>query len=102
MTDGRAIDGTSRIGAGFDDGRGHAVAYFGYRNVKPVLQGDRDIQACVLQNTAAGVPRCGGSATANPGNALIFTGRRRPSTVRGAWARERSPSAHRTSSTSRR
>ena len=73
VTDGRAIDGTVTIGAGFDDGRGHAVAYFGYRNVKPVLQADRDYSACVLQNTGAGIPRCGGSATANPGTAVIFS-----------------------------
>ena len=32
------------IGAGFDDGRGHAVAYFGYRNVKPVLQARSRLQ----------------------------------------------------------
>ena len=73
VTDGRSIDGTVTIGAGFDDGRGHAVAYFGYRNVKPVLQRDRDYSACVLQNTGGGVPRCGGSATANPGTAVIFS-----------------------------
>jgi outer membrane receptor protein involved in Fe transport len=73
-TDGRAFDGTVTVGAGFDDGRGHAVAYFGYRNVKPVLQADRDYSACVLQNTGGGVPRCGGSATANPGSALLYTG----------------------------
>ena len=72
--DGRALDGTITIGAGFDDGRGHAVAYFGYRHVKPVLQRDRDFSACTIQNSAAGSPTCGGSATANPGNALIFTG----------------------------
>ncbi len=34
VTDGRSIDGTVTIGAGFDDGRGHAVAYFGYRNIE--------------------------------------------------------------------
>lgn len=72
VTDGRSIDGTVTIGAGFDDGRGHAVAYFGYRNTKPVLQRDRDYSACVLQNTGGGTPRCGGSATANPGTAVIF------------------------------
>ncbi|QNP45205.1 TonB-dependent receptor plug domain-containing protein [Sphingomonas sediminicola] len=72
VTDGRSIDGTVTIGAGFDDGRGHAVAYFGYRNTKPVLQRDRDYSACVIQNTGGGIPRCGGSATANPGNAVIF------------------------------
>jgi iron complex outermembrane recepter protein len=72
--DGRALDGTISIGAGFDDGRGHAVAYFGYRDVKPVLQANRDFSACTIQNSAAGTPICGGSATANPGTAIIFTG----------------------------
>ena len=71
--DGQQLDGTVTIGAGFDDDRGHAVAYFGYRKVKPVLQGDRDYSACVIQNTGGGVPRCGGSATANPGNLFLFT-----------------------------
>ena len=72
--DGRALDGTVTIGAGFDDGRGHAVAYFGYRHVKPVLQANRDFSACTIQNSTAGSPTCGGSATANPGTAIIFTG----------------------------
>jgi iron complex outermembrane recepter protein len=71
-TDGRSIDGTVTLGAGFDDGRGHVVAYFGYRHVKPVLQANRDYSACVIQNTGGGVPRCGGSATANPGTGIIF------------------------------
>ena len=70
--DGRAFDGTISIGAGFDDDRGHAVAYFGYRNVKPVLQRNRDYSACTIQNSRAGSPICGGSATANPGTAVIF------------------------------
>jgi iron complex outermembrane receptor protein len=70
--DGRGFDGTVTIGAGFDDGRGHAVAYFGYRNVKPVLQADRDYSACTIQNSRAGTPICGGSATAAPGTAIIF------------------------------
>jgi outer membrane receptor protein involved in Fe transport len=71
-TDGRGLDGTISIGAGFDDGRGHAVGYFGYRNIRPVLQGRRDYSACVIQNTGGGVPRCGGSATASPANGLAF------------------------------
>jgi hypothetical protein len=73
-TDGRSFDGTVTIGAGFDDGRGHAVAYFGYRDVHPVLQANRDYSACVMQNTGTGIPRCGGSATANPGTAVLFPG----------------------------
>src|SRR5687768_12382598 len=72
ISDGRAIDGTVTVGAGFDDDRGHAVAYFGYRNVKAVTQDKRDYSACVIQNTGGGVPRCGGSATAAPGTAVIF------------------------------
>jgi outer membrane receptor protein involved in Fe transport len=71
-SDGRAIDATITIGSGFDDDRGNAVAYFGYRKVKPVLQRDRDYSACVIQNTGTGSPRCGGSATAAPGTAIIF------------------------------
>ena len=72
VADGGSFDGTISIGTGFDDGRGHAVAYFGYRKVNPVLQGRRDFSFCTLQNTGGGVPRCGGSATANPGTAVIF------------------------------
>ncbi|MEO7240593.1 MAG: TonB-dependent receptor [Sphingomicrobium sp.] len=72
-SDGQAFDGTVSIGASFDDGRGHAVAYAGYRKVKAVLQRDRDYSACVIQNSGSLNPRCGGSATANPGNAFFFT-----------------------------
>jgi iron complex outermembrane receptor protein len=72
VVDGGSFDGTVSIGTGFDDGRGHATAYFGYRKVKPVLQGRRDFSHCTLQNTGGGVPRCGGSATANPGTAVVF------------------------------
>ena len=85
VADGGGFDGTVSIGVNFDDNRGHAVAYFGYRNVNPVLQGRRDYSACVLQQSIRQTngfyppvfgprnARCGGSATANPGNALIFT-----------------------------
>ena len=38
-----------------------------------MLQANRDYSACVLQNSGTGVPRCGGSATANPGNIFLFT-----------------------------
>lgn len=72
VSDGGSFDGTASFGAKFDDDRGHAVAYIGYRKVKPVLQGQRDYSACVIQNSGGGVPRCGGSATANPGTAVIF------------------------------
>jgi iron complex outermembrane recepter protein len=81
VTDGRSIDGTVTIGAGFDDGRGHALAYFGYRKVRPVLQANRDYSACVIQNAGSGAPRCGGSATAAPGTALLFIPGQTSSTI---------------------
>src|SRR5215212_1313900 len=66
VADGGAFDGTVSLGAAFDDNRGHAIAYFGYRKVKAVLQGRRDYSACVLLNAAGGAvppgtnpaPRC--------------------------------------------
>ncbi len=79
--DGGTFDGTVSIGAAFDDNRGHAIAYFGYRKIKAVLQGRRDYSACVLQNSAAGNPQCGGSATSNPGNAFLFTPNTNTSTI---------------------
>jgi len=79
--DGRAYDLTATIGAGFDDGRGHALAYFGYRNVRPVLASQRDFSSCTIQNTSAGVPTCGGSATAAPGNVLFFVPGQTSSTI---------------------
>ena len=42
VIDGQTFDGTVSIGTGFDDNRGHALAYFGYRKALPVLQARRD------------------------------------------------------------
>lgn len=72
VVDGGTIDATVSIGTKFDDGRGHAVVYAGYRKAKPILQSRRDFSACTLQNTGAGVPRCGGSATSDNGNVIVF------------------------------
>lgn len=73
VTDGGTIDATVSFGTKFgDDDRGHAVAYFGYRNVKPVTQRRRDYSACVLQNSGGGAPRCGGSATSDNGNVVLW------------------------------
>ncbi|WP_265269135.1 TonB-dependent receptor domain-containing protein [Sphingomonas lycopersici] len=74
VADGGSFDGTMSIGAKFDDNRGHVSAYFGYRKVNPVLQSRRDYSSCVLQNAGSGKPRCGGSATSDNGNALLFNG----------------------------
>lgn len=72
VTDGGTFDGTVSIGTKFDDGRGHAVVYAGYRKAKAILQSNRDYSACVLQNTRSGANQCGGSATSDNGNVLLF------------------------------
>ncbi|HVF83775.1 MAG TPA: TonB-dependent receptor [Sphingomicrobium sp.] len=64
--DGRQIDATVSFGAGFDDGRGHVVAYAGYRNVKPVLQSQRDFSSCGLTGAGDNIT-CGGSGTSAEG-----------------------------------
>jgi outer membrane receptor protein involved in Fe transport len=71
VADGGTFDGTVSIGAAFDDNRGHAVVYFGYRKVNPILQQRRDYSACGL--SGAGNITCGGSATSAEGNALVFS-----------------------------
>ena len=55
VADGGTVDATVSIGSKFADDKGHALVYFGYRKVNPVLQANRDYSACVLQNTGAGV-----------------------------------------------
>jgi outer membrane receptor protein involved in Fe transport len=71
-TDGNSFDGTVALGSSFADGRGHAMAYLGYRKVNAVTQSARDYSACVVQNSGSGVPECGGSLTNAPGTALLF------------------------------
>ena len=75
--DGKNIDVTASFGAGFDDGRGHVMGYFGYRKQNAVLQGARDYSACTLNTGGAlGSPpgvACGGSSFSAEGNFLIYT-----------------------------
>jgi outer membrane receptor protein involved in Fe transport len=78
--DGAAYDTTVSMGTAFDDGRGNAVVYFGYRKVDAVTQDERDYSACVVQNTSVAsgsLPQCGGSATSAEGNFFdsVFTNR---------------------------
>ena len=70
VADGGSFDGTVSVGAAFDDNRGHAMAYFGYRKVNAILQQRRDYAACGL--SGAGNITCGGSATNALGNGIIF------------------------------
>ena len=46
--DGQRFDANIALGANFADGRGNVTAYFGYREVKPILQANRDVSACAL------------------------------------------------------
>ena len=79
VADGGTYDLSLAMGAAFDDGRGHVMAYATYRKLDPVLQGRRDYSACSLtaqtQAQVAATPSrlysCGGSATS--ANGTFFT-----------------------------
>jgi outer membrane receptor protein involved in Fe transport len=79
VADGGTYDLSLAMGAAFDDGRGHVMAYATYRRLDPVLQGRRDYSACALtartqaQVTAnpAQLYTCGGSGTS--ANGTFFT-----------------------------
>lgn len=66
---GRNFDVNLKIGAGTDDGRGHVVAYAGYRKISAIEQGSRDYSSCGLAAPAGAAEYvCAGSATAFPAN----------------------------------
>ncbi|MDB5699081.1 MAG: TonB-dependent receptor, partial [Alphaproteobacteria bacterium] len=71
-TDGDQINASIAIGAGFDDNRGHVVAYFGYRDVNAVSQANRDYSACTIQDLSATALQCGGSSFSGEGNYLLY------------------------------
>ena len=76
VADGGSFDGTVSIGAAFDDSRGHAMAYFGYRKVNPMLQRRRDYAPAASRARAtspAAVRRL-----RDVGNTLITVPRRHP------------------------
>ena len=73
-------DGESRslnvtLGVTAPDGRGNLMAYAGYRNNNPILQGDRDYSTCSIGAPAGATPStftCGGSGTSFPGRFTDF------------------------------
>lgn len=90
VTDGGQFDGNVSFGTKFDDDRGHALVYFGYRKADPVLQSRRDYSACTIQNgnaSISGAPnpaaalQCGGSATSATGTVFYFASDTTSSTV---------------------
>ncbi|MDB5692715.1 MAG: TonB-dependent receptor [Alphaproteobacteria bacterium] len=75
VADGGTVDLSGQIGASFDDGRGHVVAYGTYRKLDPVTQNKRDYSACVAQAQASNnIPICGGSLTAANATIIAFEG----------------------------
>lgn len=80
VADGGSWDTNLAIGASFDDGRGHVMAYAGYRHSDPVLQGRRDYSSCALTaRTTAQIAAnnnvrytCGGSATSANGTVIAY------------------------------
>ena len=81
VADGGTYDLSMAIGAGFDDNRGHIVAYAGYRKLNAVTQGRRDYSACASQARPTAVPAstspfitCGGSATSANGTFIVYSG----------------------------
>ena len=63
--DGRTTEVTGVIGINAPDGKGNATAYVSYRNIKQVVQRNRDYSSCTLQETGSTF-RCGGSGTTSP------------------------------------
>jgi iron complex outermembrane receptor protein len=89
VADGGTWDANLAIGAAFDDGRGHVLAYAGYRKTEAITQGRRDYSSCALTSRtvaqiAAGVGTgvnagvtdyvCGGSGTSANGTFFTNTG----------------------------
>jgi iron complex outermembrane recepter protein len=75
VADGGTYDLSMAVGAAFDDGRGHVVAYAGYRKLNAVTQGRRDYSACASQANAGNANIiCGGSATSANGTIILFDG----------------------------
>ena len=80
LPDDNVSDGESRslnvtLGVSSPDGRGNVMAYAGYRNNNPILQGDRDYSTCSIGAPAAIRPTtftCGGSGTSFPGRFTDF------------------------------
>ncbi|PSJ39435.1 TonB-dependent receptor domain-containing protein [Allosphingosinicella deserti] len=65
--DGQKFEATLALGANFADNRGNVTAYFGYRDIQPIVQAHRDVSACAFDPAGTGnsTLTCGGSSN-NP------------------------------------
>ncbi len=71
--DGDGINVNLAFGGKFADGRGHASAFIGYRDLDEVTKGMRDYLNCSAWATEDG-PLCGGSATTDRGTFIDANG----------------------------
>ena len=75
--DGKIKDANLLLGGNFADGRGNAVAFFGYKKEDALLQSERDFTACSLGGFSSGDRfNCGGSGTSFPGRFFTDAGQR--------------------------
>ncbi len=66
--DGGIRDINAAFGQAFTDGRGHVMAYAGYRKIEQVTQAERDYSACTAQISHTNDPiMCGGSLVSAEG-----------------------------------
>ncbi len=73
--DGQRFNANIAFGANFDDDRGNVTAYFGYRDVKPILQYARDVSACALDPNGSRTDLvCGGSSNNQYGRFVPLNG----------------------------
>ena len=69
VSDGDVSAFSFAFGSDLDDGKGHMTLYATYRNVDPILQGNRDFSSCALTSSNAS---CGGSSTLPSGRFTDF------------------------------
>ncbi|MFT8736262.1 MAG: TonB-dependent receptor [Zymomonas mobilis] len=69
--DGWGFNANLKFGAGTKDGRGHVVAYLGYRRQAAVTGADRDYSSCAINGSGSSSAVCGGSITSGPGSVYL-------------------------------
>ena len=67
VSDGRGYEVSAIIGANAPDGKGNVTAYATYRQINPVMEGNRDYSACTLSDSSGTSLACSGSSTSFPG-----------------------------------
>jgi iron complex outermembrane receptor protein len=73
--DGKIKDGNILLGSNFDNNKGNATLFVGYKKEEPILQASRDYSACSLGASTTGPKfNCGGSGTSFPGRFFTDAG----------------------------